>query len=489
MADVKKKTSRRSAEDITQELMAAEFVLEEKKKHDLQNSIFHLNRSHPFFGAVMQCMNIAYVHTLPTAGVSFNNDLKRWDLHINPHFFCNKLNDDHRKAILLHEVYHITHKHPFRLPFIVMPDDKRMLMNVAADMAINQLIQGLPNGCPECPKQGPCKNVKCPGKCIDVKDYYDVDEQNNITKWPRGQTTEFYFEKLLSTIDDSENDQDGFGISIDGDGEGQGDGKGKPGKGGKGKNKAKVKGSYGPLSQDTIDSHDWDANGSEKDMLDAAEDLIKRAMIKQSFDHSQLPDSVKDLLQDIKARRAELNYRQIILSAMKASLPSNTRENSWTRKSRRFGNKAPGTRIGSQPRLEIFIDTSGSISVEEANEFLGIVDEFLKVGARECNLNMFHTRNYYHDKYKMGTKVTRDKFQSGGTDLTDSLKLVAKKRPDLTIFLTDGYYEDVKVESMIGPGEKFPKTVFIISKQGQENHPFNKRDWARTVKIPGERTR
>ncbi len=281
----------------------------------------------------------------------------------------------------------------------------------------------------------------------------------------------------MATIDDQ--DKNGDGVSVDDGSEGEGQG----GAGGK-----KGKGSYGPINRDTIDTHDWNAN-DEKEMLDAAEDLMKRAMIKQNCDHSQLPDSVREFLQDIKARRAELNYKQIIMSAMKASLPSNTRKHTWTRKSRRFGNKAPGTSNGTQPRLEVFIDTSGSISIEEANEFLSIVDEFLKVGAKECNINFFHTQNYFSEKYKLGRRVKRDEFQSGGTDLTESLSLVAKKRPDLTIFITDGYYSDVDTESMVNKGEMFPKTVFIISKQGTEEHPFKNRDWARTVKVPSERGR
>ena len=141
----------RSKEDLTKELMEMEFVEDQVKKHDLQTSIFEISKTYPFLGSVMQCMNITYTHIIPTAGVSFNNDLKRWDMFINPFYFCKKLSPDNRRAVVLHEIYHIIHKHPLRLPMIQLPPQKRRLMNIAMDMSINQYIKGLPCGCSECP--------------------------------------------------------------------------------------------------------------------------------------------------------------------------------------------------------------------------------------------------------------------------------------------------------------------------------------------------
>ena len=478
MSNNSKKNNVRSNADLTKDLLNEEFVSDLQKKHDLQTAIFQLSKTHPFLGSVMQCMNISYTHILPTAGVSFNNDLKRWDLSINPFFFCKKLSPDNRKAVLLHEIYHIIHKHPFRVPFTTMGAQKRDLMNRAMDMAINQYISDLPKGCKECSpsvtngmKFYECENENCPGSAIFVEDFSDIDSKGNTVKWEKLKAFEFYYEKLLSKLNDSNKEEEdktkqGEG-SADGVGTSQGTGSGLPG--------------------GTIDIHNWDDSSDEKDVLDATEDLMKRAMIKQGLSYTDLPAAIKDLLSHIDTRRAELNYKAIILMAMKSSLPSNVRKHSWTRKSRRFGNKAPGNKNASQPKLEIFIDTSGSISVEEANEFLNIVDEFLKVGARQCHLNMFHTSNYYSKKYAVGLRPKADEFQSGGTCLKESLTLICKKKPDLSIFLTDGCYSDVDVESMVGIGGKVPRTVFIISKDGSERHPFAKRDWARTVKIPGNK--
>jgi predicted metal-dependent peptidase len=456
----------RTPEEI-KKILSKETVDAALQKQSLYTAIFEITKTHPFMGSVLQCMNISYTHVLPTAGVMFNSEVKRWDLMINPYFFCKKLTKAHRRAVLLHELYHITHKHPLRVPFLKLSPHKRNLMNVAMDMAINQYIKDIPDGCPECPPPmsgQPCENPDCCGRGILIRDFFDTDEKTGKrTQWQEGQTAEYYYEKLCERFDDPDPNGDGQGNGNAGGGAQSGD------------------------VPDTTDVHHWDGSAEEHEMLEATEDLIKRAQIKARFGYDKLPGHIKELLEHIDTRKAELNYKAIILNAMKAQLPANFRVKSWTRKSRRFGNMAPGSKNGKQPRLDNYIDTSGSISIEEANEFLDIVDEFLRVGARECMLNMFHTSNYYREKYKRGQRIKREDIESGGTQLEDSFQTIAKSKPDLAIILTDGYFcgFDVQTDDYVGYNGKFPNTVFIISKDGQENHPFKDMPWAMTVKIPG----
>ena len=509
--DLKKKSGGglRSAKEA---LAAAkkETVTAAEMKQCLQTCIYQTTKSHPFMGAILQIMNISFTHMLPTAGVMFNAEVKRWDLLINPYFFCKRLTEKHRKAVLLHELYHITHKHPLRMPFIKLSVHKRQLMNIAMDMSINQFIKDIPDGCPECPPPNsgqPCENKDCCGRGIILRDFFDTDEKTGKqTPWQDRREFEYYYSKLLERFDDPDPQDEG-----DGDGEPQdcdacggsgkqGDGNGGEEEcdscGGSGKQPGQGGGNAGggtdtgDLPQ-TTDVHHWDGAADEADMLEATEDLVKRAQVKTRFGYDELPGHIKDLLEHIKSRKAELNYKAIIMQAMKASLPANFRVKSWTRKSRRFGNKAPGTRNGEQPKLEIFADTSGSISTEELNEFLDITDEFLKIGARKCTLNFFHTSNYYTGEYKrgqrMGDEGVTSKVQSGGTCLEDSIRQIAKKRPDLSIFITDGYYSDVDEKKFVGANGHFPNVVFIISKDGTADHPFKNRKWARTVKVPDGR--
>jgi predicted metal-dependent peptidase len=480
LTDEEKKQFEEVKKKIESGLRSKEEALEAAKKETvgadeqnqcLQTAIFSISKTNPFMGSVLQCMNISYTHMLPTAGVMFNPEVKRWDLLINPYFFCRKMDGPQRKGVLLHELYHITHKHPLRIPFMNLSVHKRQLMNIAMDMAINQYIKDLPDGCPECPPPNsgqPCMNKDCCGRGIFLRDFYDTDKKTNKqTPWQALQPAEYYYEKLMERFKDPDPDDMG-----DGNGQGEG-GQGNAGGGAE----------SGDMPS-TTDVHHWDGSGEEKDMLEATEDLVKRAQVKCRFGYDELPGHIKELLDHINSRKAQLDYKRLILQAMKSSLPSNVRVGSWTRKSRRFGNKAPGKKNGEQPRLDNYIDTSGSISVEEANEFLDIVDEFLRVGARECMLNMFHTNNYYREKYKRGQRIKREDIQSGGTCLEDSFRVIAKSRPDLAIFLTDGYYSHVDTKSMVGANGRFPNTVFIISKDGTVDHPFKNEPWAKTVKIP-----
>jgi len=460
--------------DQTVKIKTIEMVPAQIQEQALQTGIYELSKTHKFLGSVLQCMNISYSYMLPTAGVSFDVDGKKWQMHINPVFFCRHLNANQRVAVLLHEMSHITNKHPIRVPFLKISPDKRGWMNIAADMAINQYIKNLPNGCQQCPPKemlmmgAACTNEKCPGNCVDVKDYYDEDDKGNKIPWKTNQTMEFYYEKLLQRA----RDLDYFGGGCSECGEPV-DGNGKCTKCGKQHGKGQPK---------EFDSHNWGEGGEENDMLDATEELVKRAMIKSSMDYDSLPGSVKELLQDIEARRSELNYQALILQAIKRSATGHERKHSWTRKSKRFGNYAPGTRPGDLPKLDMYLDSSGSISVQEGNEFLEIVDNFLRAGIRQCTLNIFHTKNYYRKSYKLGQRLDKREWESGGTCLESSLRIVAETRPDLAIFVTDGYYSDIDVESWLPPGTKFPQCLFIISRDGTKDHPLAR--LGKTIKIP-----
>jgi len=547
----------------TSKKMALKSVVEnnvstEVMQQCLNTALYELTRMHPFVGSTLQVMNIMYSYMVPTAGVTFNADMRRYEMFLNPSFFCHSLNDKQRVAVLIHEMAHILNKHLIRVPFMKVSDHKRMLLNVAGDLAINQTIQNLPRGCNKCPpledqKQGAtCENERCPGMCLDVGDYYDEDETTGKkTLWPKNKTMEVYFEKLMEMYEEEPEDPDTKNLlvsvattgnldvsssgskrgktlmfndlgkqTVDGrpiskdqnilvkdqtdvrdngvyvvtdegsdqrsciltrleahDGFDQtsvvkcGDlavprygtanvGKGfringEPGtvvdvdvepmewveskskSGGKGKGKPRQ-----------FDVHDWHANTEEVDVLNATEDLVKRAMVKQGLSYCDLPGSIKELLDSISSRKSELNYRALILSAIKRSASGHDREHSWTRRSRRFGNKAPGTREGALPKLSLFLDTSGSISVEELCNFLDIVDEFLKVGSRKCELNLFSDNNYYTDKYKLADRAMQEKIKKsvsmGGTCLESSLKRILETKPNLSIIITDGCYSDVK---------------------------------------------
>ena len=450
---------------VTKKMLEEEHVDPLEKKQALQTAIFDVSKTNPFLGSVMQCLDIFYTHYVPTAGIMFDTDGKKWQMCVNPFWFAKKLNKKNRKAVLLHEMYHVTHKHPMRAPFLRLNEKRRRLMNIAMDMAINQYIVDLPTGCQECPPKEAqmagvrCENEMCPGSAIDVKDYFDIDDNGKQTPWEKKREMEYYYMKLIKLYDDGDPGDNGQEGDSPGDGGGEGDG-----------------------LPNEFDSHNWDTNSEETEMLDATEELIKRAIQKRSLSYDEVPQFARELLADIAARRAELNYRAIILSAIKKNASGFNREYSWTRRSRRWGNKSPGTRMGKLPLISNYIDTSGSISVQEANDFLSIIDEFLRVGSRRCNVGLWHTALYHFDKYKLGQRFDKSVFQSGGTFVEPVIEHIIKTEPDLSIILTDGYFSDVNFESMLKPNTLMPQILWIISKDGTKDHPLVRT--GETIKIP-----
>lgn len=462
-----------ASRDVTTEL---------DRSQALATALYDLGRNHTFYCGLLQSMSITYSHMLPTAGITFSTDLKRYELYLNPMFFCKALNEKQRIAVLRHELEHLVRSHLTRVPFMKVSNHNRKLLNIAGDLSINSVIPDIPKGCSQCPpieeqKLGAtCKNELCCGRGMFPEDFHDEDEKGNKTVWQAGLSMEQYFLKLKDLYKEPEDGEDGDD-SGEGDGEGE-EGNGKPKKG---------KGGGTPRE---FDSHDWEANGEEKEMLEAMEDLVKRAMVKTSTSYDNLPSHIQKLMEDIKSRKAELNYKALILSAIKRSASGTDRRSTWTRKNRRFGLIAPGTKEGDLPKLRIVLDTSGSISIEQLNEFLGIVDQFLRVGSRKCSLHLFSDTEYYSQPYKMGDRVgqgmLRKNVKMGGTCLENSLENILKKRPDLSLILTDGYYSDIDESRWLKPGQRFPQTVFIIEKQGTAEHPFANREWSTTVKVPAK---
>jgi predicted metal-dependent peptidase len=293
----------------------------------------------------------------------------------------------------------------------------------------------------------------------------------NKKPFPKNATTETYYRLLM---DDGEVKRE-KGNKGDGKGEEESDGSGN----GQGKTEwVKVNDLIKQGEKVEFDSHEW-TETEIKERLEASRDLLKRAMQKASMSHTKVPLEISEALQEINRKIGKLDYKAILLNTLKKSMPSRTTRKSWLRPNRRLGDIAPATVKAVMPKIEVLIDTSGSISIEEANEFLKIVDNFLNVGVERADIHLFHTHTYHSQRVKKKAKVARESFQSGGTDLTDSFTKVTKSKPDLVIVLTDGQWSMPQVDV-----KKLPELVFVISKEGTVDHPMKK--IGRTVKYMGE---
>lgn len=440
------------------------------KKQYIEGSLYTLMQEQPFYAALLSEINISFSNLVPTAALTYEKKKDYFQIHINYDFF-NKLTKLNRVAILHHEILHFSNNHLFRWMKFKEENEDHKLFNISADMAINQYIKNLPAGCPQCPpikEAKPCPNENCIGRGIDVKDFTLSDG----SPFPTLQPMETYYKLLKETSSQKHNgtEKDNKGDTKEGNGTGakdsQGNDKGDQpfDKGQEGTNDKMLQ-AYGQGKG--TDEHLWDdlTEDEKQRMLKEAEKVIKRTIEKTSNSYSQVPDSIKDLLNEIDTALSKLNYKDILKSAIKKTLTLVDRTGTWKRQNKRYGVFSPGTKNGETPKLNIYMDTSGSISYTELSDFLKIIDGFMGVGARKCTLGLWHTALYKTMKYKRSTQFTKNLIESGGTCVGPVLEHIKKNTPDLSIILTDGYYDNNSI--------KIGSSVFwIISKGGNQNHPL-----------------
>lgn len=380
-------------------------------ENSLEGAIHGLRDELPYIGFILQCLNINQDERLPAAaGVYYNKQSKKFYMKVNPELF-GKTSLDEKIAILTHEVYHIIFKHT-NLMYKYNPDE-RMLLNYAMDLVINQLIKNLPEY---------AVTLK------SMKDMYNIDLLPN-------QTVEYYFENLKKDLDKLK------------------------------KGKSEGKGGDNELDEHGFNSEEL-TDEEKREMLKAKSDLYKRAKNNMEKNYSVNSKELDDLIEKLETQIKSLNYKKLLEYAFKKSIPAKNRSATWSKPSKRYGYLAPGTKTGSVPRVDKYLDTSGSISHEEYNTFLRHTDNFLKYTNKNCVMSFFHEKVYETVKYKKGMDVKDFKFQSGGTNLRDTFDHIQKRKADLAVIFTDGYYDSFDISGNL------PPVLFIISKNGNEDHPL-----------------
>jgi len=462
------------------------------KKKWLESAIYDLSENNCFYAGLIQEMSIQYNDHFPTAGITYDKEKEVFRIIIGTQFF-SKLTTKERSAIMMHEILHFCNGHLFRFNFNHEENKEAWLDNIATDMAINQFIEGLPFGCEKCkdlPVSAKCPDPKnCKGKHVRVQDFKYLDPNGIEQPFPQFKSSEEYL-KLLKENRKANNpnlkmpsEQKGKGKqkakqagSTGNQGEGEEEGSQQPGEtGNEGPNK-QVLDAFKPM-----DEHNWgdgdeplDAETKEK-LLKEAKKVIERTLEKTSYDKSAVPGGIKDLLKDLDVIIGGINYKRIIFNAIKKTLSGIDRKNTWKKPNKRYGMLAPGTKNGDLPSISFFADSSGSISHTELNEFFGVMNNFLKVGVKKCMLGLWHTSLYRYQKYRYNQEFDKNNVESGGTDVTEVLKKIAKDNIDLAIIITDGYYsaENVNLDDK--------EIIWVISKGGTVEHPL--KSVGKTVQI------
>jgi len=200
---------------------------------------------------------------------------------------------------------------------------------------------------------------------------------------------------------------------------------------------------YAPQSADCLyvefgEGEDGEEQSEEKKKL--IENLVKIA--KSVKGRSLLPSSISELI-DLEGSKSNISWADYLRLAL---VPLYARRKSWKNPNKKFihqGLYLPGKFKEGTDKLFVFVDTSGSMGIEELkqirSEYVQIKDEFKP---SELHILYFHTSVWRHDVipyYEEIPEITEVKW--GGTCFSAPIKYIEDKNlnPKVAIFMTDGF--------------------------------------------------
>lgn len=375
-------------------------------KNQINDAIMSIAKTN-YIGSVLQCLKIIPDDSIGTAGVAYHKPIKSIVLLYSPTFF-EKLSWDETKAVLIHEIDHILRKHIYIYNTLKAQKSDAKRLNIAMDLVINQHV-------PNLPKQG-----------VFIQHFKTKDGKD----FPKNESTETYYDLL---------DGASYNNPDTGDGEPQ-----------------------------EMDKHYWD-DIDNNEILEATKELVKRAQYVYEKTQGVKCKELGDLIEDLTKIKNDIDYKKLLLSTLRNTIPSKDIKKTWTRPSRRFGLIAKGSKIKDAPSVSIYADTSGSIGYEELNSFLNVVTGVINNGVSKINLHLFHERLYLQDKvWKKNSKLEQNDLRSGGTDLSEVVAKMKDSQDEIHIVLTDGYYSTNSWDKSLNS----KKVVFLIRQGGSLEHPL-----------------
>lgn len=132
--------------------------------------------------------------------------------------------------------------------------------------------------------------------------------------------------------------------------------------------------------------------------------------------------------------------KKILHNVCKLTLQAKDMEKTYARESRRYQD-FPGNQVEEMPKIFLAIDTSGSITDDQLNDAVSVVLELSKRIGAEVKVGLWNTSCYNVESIKSAKDIGRIKPESGGTDIEDTFKVMSKLKPDLTVIVTDGYFD------------------------------------------------
>lgn len=363
-------------------------------KYKLDYDIYHLLRDEPFFALLSRQLDKRSTESIPTAGIKFDEKSLRYQLLYNPEFM-KSLSDDHKKWVLMHELYHASlgHTQTRRLD-----DLSRKLANMAMDLAINSL-SNMRAKAPDfvlMPGRGPFEDCVLFGQSSDWYANWIKKNENEIK------------EKCKSGGDSGQFDDHA---------------------------------DFGEAGGDSTSDTEMGKQIASKKLQDAVAKAAKECDFGDGRGGDpkgwgSVSSEMKKTIRDIAKGYFKLDPKKVLASFIKSSVAAD-KKTSVTKRNRRLPGKKFGRRTQHRANIAISIDQSGSVSDELLSKVFSWLSDFAKFASFTVvpfDHEVFEEKVYV---WKKGEKRKKERVLYGGTDFNAPTEFVNKRNFDGHIVITD----------------------------------------------------
>jgi len=184
---------------------------------------------------------------------------------------------------------------------------------------------------------------------------------------------------------------------------------------------------------------------SDKDVCDKVTDIIIKAQLQSRMaekDHTEIPGEIARAIDELI--NPKLPWNQILIRFLSAMVKD---DYTWTKPNRRFfpNHYLPSQHSPTLGEIVVAIDTSGSVSVEELQEMLSEI-ECIRDTFKPEKLTIIDCDYKIHNVFKVDKQdniLDLEFTGNGGTDFQPVINYCNKRQPEVLIYFTDLYADNV----------------------------------------------
>jgi len=350
------------------------------------------------------------------------------ELCINPDFWAEHT-DDEQIALLTHELSHICLQHMFISDSFSNP----MLFNVSADMEVNSYIENLPKSACKASDIG-LQNG------LGTKAYYEALTQNQNQQKQQAKSPQ---KPCNGGQGDSESQSQASQSNEKKEEDNSSSEENKqPESKENGQKEESQYPDFVPQDKKPIDSHDtWKEfknvpEATKQLMQNNIVNIVKSTAEQVEKQRGTIPAELQEMIQKLREKKPEVfnwkaYFRRLLGSIYDVNIKSTRRK-----QSKRFDGAA-GIQHKKKVSILVAVDTSGSVSTKELQDFFSEIEYIYKAGARVTILQC-DSRISKIDEFD-GKNIPTIKGR-GGTDFNPPVNYYVKHKKEYAslIYFTDG---------------------------------------------------